>query len=211
MLAGAGLTLADVSWRVEVANLKPYHHTLQNSDRVAARLEVTATETTIKNLEGLSTEGDQARRLVPGPAAVTLGHVQALKPTPELPGLRLRVYAPKGLVYAPTDIETRIASDSDWTGLDIAPPHRILNPASAWATYRFGIDAPAPLPNDPRVNPSGLAASYQQGTSLGLVDDGPTASLPALSAGLRLPMRASPLVHPTSRRRHGHSCPCKMV
>lgn len=169
VLAKAGLSVADVSWSIEVANLKAFHYTLQDTDRIVARLAVRADDTTAKDLDGLTPAGDAALRLVPGPTAVKLGRVQVIKSTTELPGLRFRVYAPAGVVYAPTNIDARIPN-TEWANLQVDPARKIVNPNSKWATYRFGADAPGPLPRDGRVSPGGLAAALR-GVSLGLLDD----------------------------------------
>ncbi|RVJ72532.1 hypothetical protein [Sinorhizobium medicae] len=171
LLAEAGLAVSDVHWSVQVANLKAFHYTLDDADRVEAHVEVGATDTRRHDLNGLSPEGATGRRLVPGPTSIKLGAVQVVRSTDELPGLRLRVYAPGGFVYAPADIEDRIAEDNDWRELDIPGDRRIIDPQAPWSTYRIGMDAPRPLNNDPRVNPGGLAATFQGSRSLGLLDD----------------------------------------
>ena len=120
LLDKAGLGLDRVRWSVALANLKAYHYTLQDADRVEARVEVSAADTRRHDLNGLSPQDVQGQRLVPGPRAIKLGQVQAIKLTAELSGLRLRVYAPAGVVYAPTDIEARIAQDNVWQPLKCA-------------------------------------------------------------------------------------------
>lgn len=172
LLGRAGLGLDRVRWSVAVANLKAYHNTLQDEDRVEARVEVVATDTRRHDLDGLSPPDAQGQRLVPGPDAVKLGQMQAIRPTAQLPGLRLRIHAPAGVVYAPTDIEARIAQDNVWRPLNVPAARRIINPQAPWATYRVPADAPPPLPGDPRVTPQGLAATFGPASqSLGLLDD----------------------------------------
>ena len=58
VLQGAGLSLADVRWTVAVANLKAFHYTLRDGDRVEATVEVPATDTGRHALEGRSHGGD---------------------------------------------------------------------------------------------------------------------------------------------------------
>ncbi|MGI9420764.1 MAG: hypothetical protein ACR2RA_23315 [Geminicoccaceae bacterium] len=173
VLTGAGLVLNNVRWTVAVANLKPYHYTLEDSDRIQALVDdIGADDTTRRDLEGRTPTDTGGTHLVSGDDHVHFGAMQAVRPTGDLPGLRLRIYAPKGVVYAPTDILARISSDFDWRDLDVPPERRILNPAARWATYRMGFDAPGPIPGDGRLNPGGLAATFGNfGQSLGLVDD----------------------------------------
>jgi hypothetical protein len=182
VLQGAGLSRADVIWTVTVANLKAFHYTLNEGDKVEARREIVATDTGRHDLEGRSTVGPAGQRLVPGPGFLRFGAIQAIRPTSALPGLRMRVLAPGGLVYGPTDIAQRIVThgqnrgedDEDWSDLDIPQARRIINPNSAWARYRR-TSAPPPLMRDPRVNPGGLAANFRAepgaDQSLGLLDD----------------------------------------
>ncbi|WP_226575465.1 hypothetical protein [Acuticoccus sediminis] len=171
VLNGAGLGLGDVMWSVTVANLKPYHYTLRDGDRVEATAEAAATDTVRKSLAAGS-PGPEAQRLVPSGAAVVLGAIQAVRPSAELPGLRLRVYAPAGVVYGPTDLAARIATDPQWRDFQLPAERRVLNPQSGWATAIIGgLGAPGPVPRDQRVSPQGLAATLRGGRSVGLVDD----------------------------------------
>ena len=173
LLEEAGLDLTSVRWTVAVANLKPYHYTLEDSDRVEALVDdIGADDTSRHDLEGKSPDDAGGPLLVSEDDPVHFGAMQVVRPTAELPGLRLRIYAPKGVVYAPTDIQTRMAADQRWSNLDVPPERRNLNPASRWATYRMGLDAPGPIPGDGRLSPGGLAATFRNRTqSLGLIDD----------------------------------------
>lgn len=45
VLAAEGLDLADVRWEVEVANLKPFHYTQDDGDRIAARVQLAGDDT----------------------------------------------------------------------------------------------------------------------------------------------------------------------
>lgn len=174
VIEDAGLSLADVRWTVAVANLKAYHYTLQDGDRVEATVEVTAADTRSRDLQGLSPPV-AGERLVLGPSGVRFGKVQTVRPTDALPGLRLRVSAPEGVVYAPMDVGQRIAADPNWSGFDIPVERRIVNPNGSWAKHRIPADAPGPLAGDLRVNPRGLAATFRPSPgvaqALGLLDD----------------------------------------
>lgn len=172
VLTAAGLGLGDIRWSVELANLKPYHYTLRDADRIVAREpDIPANDTARRDLKGLTPTDVAGEPLAPGPEFVRLGAVQAVRPTDALPGLRLRVYAPAGVVYGPTDLDQRIAGDSEWGELSLPQERRILNPAAAWVGFNIANDPPGPLPEDGRVNPGGLAATLESGRSVGLIDD----------------------------------------
>ncbi|MGI9499642.1 MAG: hypothetical protein ACR2P3_06370 [Geminicoccaceae bacterium] len=172
LLEGAGLDLTSVRWTVAVANLKPYHYTLEDSDRVEALVDdIGANDTSRHDLEGKSPDDAGGPLLASEDDPVHFGAMQVVRPTNELPGLRLRVYAPKGVVYAPSDIQTRISGSERWGDLDVPAERRVLNPLSHWANYNIPADAPGPIDDDRRVNPQGLAATDRFAQSLGLVDD----------------------------------------
>lgn len=172
VLAAASLSLDDIRWSVEVANLKPYHYTLQKADIIAAsETNIVASDTVRRDLQGLTPASIPGERLAPGPGFVRLGAVQAIKPTAELPGLRLRIYAPGGVIYGPTDLDQRVDNDAEWGELLVPPERCILNPAAAWVGFAIGTGSPGPVPGDGRVNPGGLAATLGSGSSVGLIDD----------------------------------------
>jgi hypothetical protein len=157
VLAAEGLDLADVRWEVEVANLKPFHYTQDDGDRIAARVQLAGDDTARRPLDGQSPES-AANPLVPAAVGVPLGAVQLTRPDAELPGLRLRFTPAAGVVYGPTDLPER-------TDVFVLPPERlVLNPAAAWCGFGLSGD-------DPRTNPGGLFAGADANASLGLVDD----------------------------------------
>ncbi|MEV5407863.1 hypothetical protein AB0K60_03345 [Thermopolyspora sp. NPDC052614] len=157
ILEGFGIRLDQVRWETRVANLKAYHYTRQDGDRIDARVEFPADDHTRHALQGVSPPG-AARPLVPPGAALPLGSVQATRPNAELPGLRLRFTPAKGFVYGPTDLAAR-------TDVYRLPErHLILNPEAAWCAFSLEGD-------DPRTNPGGLFAGAENNESLGLVDD----------------------------------------
>lgn len=156
VLARFGLTAADLRWRVEVANLKPFHYTLEPADRVAASVELAGDITAVRALAATAPPG-AAQPLIPPGAQLQLGHVQLTRPTPELPEFRLRFTPAAGAVYGPANLPQR-------SSVFVLPPERrILNPSAPWCRFR--------IVDDPRTNPGGLFASDGQGVSLGLVDD----------------------------------------
>lgn len=156
VLAAFGLSLADVEWTIEVANLKPFHYTLAAGDRIEATLSLRGDQTQREALRGRSPAG-APRPLVPTAAHVPLGSVQLTRPSQELPGLRLRFTPAQGLVYGPTNLADR--SSEYPLGAELLR----LNPAASWCEFQIIDDA--------RTNPSGLFATDASNRSLGLVDD----------------------------------------
>ncbi len=152
-----GLTLRDLTWRVEVANLKPFHYTLNPSDRIMAAVQLAGNDTARQVLRGASPPGS-AQPLVPVGQHVPLGQVQLTRPSGPFPELRLRFTPAAGLVYGPTNLLER--SEQFPLPLD----RLFLNPDAPWCGFSLAQD-------DPRTNPGGLFASDDNGVSLGLVDD----------------------------------------
>jgi hypothetical protein len=57
VLALFGLSPADLEWEVDVANLKAFHYTLDEGDRIQAKVTVPGNDTTSKPLRGISPAG----------------------------------------------------------------------------------------------------------------------------------------------------------
>ncbi|MGQ0717291.1 MAG: hypothetical protein ACT4NP_08225 [Pseudonocardiales bacterium] len=156
-LAAAGFDLASLRWEVTVANLKAFHYTQHDGDRIVAHAELSGDDTARRHLDGRSPE-DAATPLVPPAAGVPLGSIQVTRPSADLPGLRLRFTPAAGVVYGPTDLP-------EHTTVFVLPAERlVLNPSAAWCG--FGLTG-----DDPRTNPGGLFAGADENSSLGLVDD----------------------------------------
>lgn len=154
-----GLTPADLSWRVEVANLKPFHYTLDAGNRVTAVVTLQGDETARQSLSGTS-PGGAADRLVPPGQHVPLGSVQVTRPTDDFPELRLRFTPAAGHVYGPTNLAERTDS------YQLPADRLVLNPDASWCRFDLSGDNV-----DPRTNPNGLFAGAEDNASLGLVDD----------------------------------------
>jgi hypothetical protein len=175
VLKGFGLTTADIRWTISLANLKAYQFTLAESDRVECVLELPGNATGRMELRASCSQGDAGRRLIPDRSSIPVGSVQLSKPSTDFPELRLRFYSPAGLVYGPTDLKERIASEpepGEWRGFDL-PDRLILNPDAFWPNYVFGSQVGLPMiPNDNRKVPSGIHAMFRSNRqSLGLLDD----------------------------------------
>lgn len=164
-----GLTTKDLQWKVEVANLKPFHYTLADGDRILAQVEIFGDVTTKRGLLGISPR-DSSASLATEANPVPLGHIQLTIPNETFPEIRLRFTPAKGHVYGPTNLAERLealrqrVSDSQWQNFRLPPEDLILNPHASWCQFSLG--------DDPRTNPGGLLATEDDtGISLGLVDD----------------------------------------
>jgi hypothetical protein len=125
VLSAFGLTVHDLLWRVEVANLKPFHYTMQPGDRIAASIELTE-DRSERQLLLATSPPDSERPLIPAGQHLPLGSVQLTKPTERFPELRLRFTPAAGWVYGPTNLGERSQEF-------VLPPDRlILNPEAAW-------------------------------------------------------------------------------
>ena len=170
------LTAHDLTWKIEVANLKPFHYTLVPDDQIVATIEVAGDVTERQMLRGISPSNVQ-QPVIPQGQFLPLGSIQLTRATDKFPEFRLRFTPATGKVYGPTDLNERLDNlrqrlaknnqESIWKK-DFALPQEclILNPKAAWC----GFD---PNKNgDYRTNPSGLYASEDDTSiSLGFVDD----------------------------------------
>lgn len=188
MLADHGLSVSDVTWEVHVCNSKAYHYTFQPGDRVEARVVLRGDDTRRKGLAGHASP-TASSPVATEAAPLPLGEVQLAKVDSEFPELRLRFYAPKGLVYGPRDLEERAAKtdfelsvNREWRGFRLPAERLILNPDAAWARYVPDLADLSPLgAADYRNSPGGLLATWVEpipwlegalhDRSLGLLDD----------------------------------------
>jgi hypothetical protein len=171
VLAKFGLTIKDLQWKVEVANLKPHHYTLSKGDRIVATVELTGDVTERHLLLGISPQ-DAQQPLASLDKPLPLGSIQLTCPTDEFPEIRLRFTPGKGAVYGPTNLKERlenlnqrVGNNSTWKNFELPPEHLILNPEATWCKF-------VATNEDSRTNPGGLyAAEDDTAISLGLVDD----------------------------------------
>lgn len=189
VLEDFGIRDEEVIWEVTLANLKPFHHTRQDSDRITASVQESAVDTTRYELQGRS-PADAERPLVPAGSYIPLGWMQIPKRTKDYPECRIRITPPRGLVYAPKDFNERMLAilkrkaDTRWRDAQ-GFPFRLpqdqlrLNPKAVWpqwlpqeksyVTHRSHTD------RDFRTMPVQTYAADDSdgdpGVSLGLVDD----------------------------------------
>lgn len=94
LLAAEGLSLADVTWRVQVANRKVQRRTDDDADVVAADTGWFA-DHAVRVLEG------HCRNFVSEGSFIDFGRVRFLRPNEAFPGVRLRFTPAQGLIYGP--------------------------------------------------------------------------------------------------------------
>lgn len=102
LLAHAGLTPADVRWRVRVGNIKAFRRTGDPDDRAEADTD-TFSDHARRRLDG------ECPNFWPG-SVLPLGHVQYVKPTQAFPEVRLRFTPGAGAIYGSS---TTLPQDTD--------------------------------------------------------------------------------------------------
>ncbi|WP_373491029.1 hypothetical protein [Parasphingorhabdus sp.] len=186
VLADNGLDLAEVRWTVTLGNLKAYHFTLDEGDRISATVTIAGNDTTRHQLEGSSPDNPGLKPLIATSSPMPMGEVQLAQPTDDdsFPELRLRFYPPAGLTYGPANLEDKLTaaanarldpqinpeanpsvwnSNSDWFGFDLPAARKIVNKDSHWARLNLNDEGPPPVgAGDPRNAPSGLSASLYE-------------------------------------------------
>jgi len=166
-LKECGLSLADIEWTIESANRKAFHYTLSKDEHVVAKVILKGNEHRRTRLEGVCPK-DSSNPLVFNDHPIELGSVQVISPCNKIPGIRLRITPPKGLIYAPTDVASRDLSSLLKPNEDkekfLNGLRCILNPKSNWPNW-------SPVDGDSRTNPGGLFAQTPEGSSLGFLDD----------------------------------------
>ena len=164
---GSGISAANLTWTVSVGNLKPFHMTQDSNDRIAASVAIQGNNIEPQLLRGLTPNVSRSSLVQNDGTSIPLGTVRLARPNDQFPGFRLRFFAPKGLIYGPTNLTERLNAipDPARARFDYRIPsnRQILNPDAAWC--RFRIDG------DSRTNPGGLFAVDNNGVSVGLVDD----------------------------------------
>src|SRR5216110_2973639 len=107
LLEELGLTTKNITWTIDVANLKSFDYTFADGDRIEASLKLRGDDTARHTVEGRSPV--RARHPpVPRDKSIPFGAVQIAQPSDEFPEIRLRFYAPVGLTYGPEDLDKRI-------------------------------------------------------------------------------------------------------
>lgn len=172
-----GKSSHDLKWKIEVANLKAYHMTSVDDDRIVATVNLDGDVTERQPLLGISPPGSK-QPLVPHGKHLPLGSIQLTKPS-EDSIFRLRFTPASGFVYGPSDLEKR-------TSYRLPTDRLIINPDAAWSKFRLvdGVDGrtdsvPIYRTVDYRTSPPGQFVRQDEdsghlplsGTSVGFIDD----------------------------------------
>ncbi|WP_323073692.1 hypothetical protein [Mycetohabitans endofungorum] len=189
-----GIALSDIEWQIELGNLKAFHYTYEVGDRIEAYTAVQADNHIRTSVMGVSPAG-AALPLIRAGRGIPMGAVQAAKPSADFPEIRLRFYAPAGVVYGPEDLPDRLASldydvevggatpNQEWRDFKLPFAQLTVNPSATWPRYVPDAAALGPFfGQDNRNTPAGLFAApfstipWLPGAplaqrSLGLVDD----------------------------------------
>lgn len=150
LLSDSGASIADLRWRVEVANLKVFRRTGDDADRVTADSGDIA-DHHVHPLNGT------AANFWPG-RSIPLGSVRFIRPTPDHPDIRLRFTPGPGFVYG--------ASRTPPAGQTTDPNVReVVYDANRGGWVGYTDDGPGV------TAPGGIYAN-DQGVSRGYLDDG---------------------------------------
>lgn len=91
LLSEAGLAVKDISWHVDVGNIKLFRRTQSSKDKIDAKVD------NITSHERIALKG-KCGNFLEG-KTLPLGHVQFIQPTNEFPEIRLRYTPAAGKVY----------------------------------------------------------------------------------------------------------------
>lgn len=196
VLTELGLSLGDVKWTISLGNLKAYHFTLNEGDRIAGEATSNGDQHQRISINGVSPAGTGIEPLIAAGKKLPMGEFQVVKPRNDDDPLRMRFTPPHGLVYGPPNLKQRIDDNSDvlnpsngellnadWVGFDLPETNKIVNASAVWATLDLRNEGPPPVgAGDPRNSPGGLSARLyeRRGSeeeddiapiSMGLVDD----------------------------------------
>ncbi len=180
ILERAGIAVEDVRWSVAVANLKPFHYTGHEGDRIVATAALRGSEVHRRELQGRSPAS--RRPLVPDGRYLPMGWVQLAAMDRTFPECRLRFTPPGGFVYGPTDFNERVAAivarklNSFWNlakkrrrPFRLPPERLVLNPDAEWPRFQ---DPGNPFRTDPaRLFLFDDTRDGPPFASMGLVDD----------------------------------------
>lgn len=167
LLARDGLTLDDLSWHIEVGNIKLFRRTQDPNDKILAVIDDLRSYDR-KPLLGHCTNFLPDRVL-------PLGEVQFIRPTDAFPEIRLRYTPAAGKVYgsardrhtSPTATQPDPIIDDDALVLY----DRARGP---WYNYRENNGPTAARPSETPTNPAQIFAGYDDGNdrvSWGYLDD----------------------------------------
>jgi hypothetical protein len=139
----------DVSWSLEVGNIKAFRRTGDPNDKISASIAAF-------NDHGIKVLAGHCANFKPG-KSIPFGSVRYLKPTVAFPQIRLRFTPASGKVYGPTAGDPNTADDVyDAT-------------IGSWTQFDDGASNPPPS-RPPSTEPGGIYANVN-GVSRGYLDD----------------------------------------
>ncbi|HEY3912949.1 MAG TPA: hypothetical protein VGN61_00570 [Verrucomicrobiae bacterium] len=132
LLVELGLSTADLSWNVRVANLKVARRTGDSGDDVVADTDWFSSHEA-KRLEG------HCKHFISPDCFIDFGRVQFILPRPDFPEIRLRFTPAKGLIYGPKlDAKETAARDAS---LFVVPKERAIYDPRKGGWYHFEVPA----------------------------------------------------------------------
>jgi hypothetical protein len=157
-LMALGGSLARVTWRVSVANLKAARRTKNTACGFSAEIRLAGDDHSSRPLLAISPNVAGTAPLVSEAAPIPLGSVQVIRPFArtalgvDLDVLRLRFSPAAGEVYGPPT--ATVAADPDAPAISMAQyeivpeSNRILNQAAAWSSFQPQTQPDQPEPPD---------------------------------------------------------------
>lgn len=163
LLKKAGLSVKNIKWDVEVANIKLFRRTKDPDDKIEAK---------VKNITSHAKQPliGKCKNFLPG-KKLPLGHIQFIAPTKEHPEIRFRYTPGPGKVYG-SSLE-RLESENAKPVSDpvITSEEQILyNPDKDWHGYKEGPSAD-PLYTNPAQIFAGFGTDDGGWKSWGYLDD----------------------------------------
>jgi hypothetical protein len=173
LLERAGVSEANLTFRVTAANKKAERRTNDPSCGFQAQVVVVGTDHAPKPLLAISPNRPDSQPLVLSDRPIPLGHVQVIRPIKasemgaDLSAIRLRFTPAGGEVYGPPTAAVAVAPGTNRSHMMVKPENRILNPQSPWTQYN--ADETRFLSPQPSDTYDG--SDIDQERSWGVVDD----------------------------------------
>ena len=175
LLSEAGLSLSDISWEVEVGNIKIFRRTFDDNDKIIFSLKNITTHQPIPLLA-------TCKNFIEG-STLPLGTIQFIKPSAKFPEIRLRYTPAGGKVYGTR--RQRISATTDLINSDIINEQLVTDPVfkdrgeeaiiydmhkGSWFNYKESGDSKA-FYTSPAQLFAGYANANEDQISWGYIDD----------------------------------------
>jgi len=137
LLSEAGLSIKDISWHVDVGNIKLFRRTQCPEDKIKATIENITSHERIE----LNGKCDNFRK----GKMLPLGHVQFVKPNNEFPEIRFRYTPAAGKVYGTSKKRIETAGDpavGDPVYTKYGEDFLLYKESGDWKGYREGPSSP---------------------------------------------------------------------